>query len=242
MTHPLISCIMPTTPSRRRFVTQAIKYFNNQDYPNTELIIVDSGECEQLGDVVPAQSNIEYISLDTLGTDRSLTLGSKRNLAVSLARGEVICTWDDDDYFGPSRLSRQVAPLLTHDTDIIGLTLDAVVHLPTWKAYRCTPELHRVLFPSGVASGSIMFRKFLWGMYASYPNKSIGEDADFLQLLLGKGARLARIENAGNFVYIRHETLWPLLPKYAHGWQHTTVEEVLPADALAFYQGLRGEA
>jgi len=39
---PKISCIMPTY-NRREFIPQALKYFERQDYPNKELIIVDDG-------------------------------------------------------------------------------------------------------------------------------------------------------------------------------------------------------
>jgi len=40
---PLVSCLMPTMARRRLFVPQAIRYFQRQNYPNKELLIVDYG-------------------------------------------------------------------------------------------------------------------------------------------------------------------------------------------------------
>jgi Glycosyl transferase family 2 len=52
---------MPTA-NRRRFVSQAIRYFLAQEYSNKELLIVDDGE-EAVGDLVPEDARIRYIRL-----------------------------------------------------------------------------------------------------------------------------------------------------------------------------------
>src|SRR6266852_3436172 len=57
---PLISCIMPTR-NRRVFVSQAIGYFERQDYPNRELIIVDDGD-DRVDDLIPSNASIRYIA------------------------------------------------------------------------------------------------------------------------------------------------------------------------------------
>jgi hypothetical protein len=53
---PLVSCIMPTC-DRRSFVPQAIRYFQRQDYPARELVIVDDG-LEPVRDLLPADPRI----------------------------------------------------------------------------------------------------------------------------------------------------------------------------------------
>src|SRR2546421_11736388 len=92
----LISCIMPTY-NRREFIPQALKYFERQDYPYKELIIVDDGT-DTIIDLLPTHLQITYIMLS-----ERCTLGMKCNIACSLAKGEVICHFDDDDYFAPHR-------------------------------------------------------------------------------------------------------------------------------------------
>jgi glycosyltransferase involved in cell wall biosynthesis len=113
-THPLVSCIMPTA-NRRQFVPQAIRYFQVQDYPNKELIILDDGS-DSVADLVPSDPRIRY-----LRQERKSTVGAKRNLACREARGEIIVHWDDDDWISEKRLSYQVKSLIEEQADICGL-------------------------------------------------------------------------------------------------------------------------
>src|SRR5262249_22793780 len=111
---PLVSCIMPTA-DRRLFVSQAIRYFLRQDYPRCELIVVDDG-VDAVADAMPPDPRIRYVRLDG-----KHTVGAKRNLACTEARGEIIVHWDDDDWMAHWRLSYQVANLLQEQADICGL-------------------------------------------------------------------------------------------------------------------------
>ena len=101
---PLVSCIMPTY-NRRMYVPQAIQYFQRQDYPNRELLILDDGG-QSVEDLVPPDPCIRYIRLD-----KHMVLGAKRNFACNLAQGSIIAHWDDDDWIAPHRLSYQVEAL-----------------------------------------------------------------------------------------------------------------------------------
>ncbi len=188
---PLISCIMPTRVRRTAFVAQAIRLFQAQDYPRKELIIID-GDSEDLHKisaygVIPSEAEIAYVYVDLAGTLSQLTIGAKRNLAVSLAHGEIIAHWDDDDYYAPDRLSRQVAPLLAGEADISGLAMDGVLDLNEMAAWRCGPTLHNEIFALGVHGGTLLYRKSLWGQTAAFQNSSSGEDGAFLRLVLSQG-------------------------------------------------------
>ncbi len=240
---PLISCIMPTTGKRKRFVEQSIKLFNAQDYPNKELIIID--EPDYYGNSVfeffQAQSNIEYVYIETLGTDVPLTVGAKRNLACSLARGDIICLWDDDDWHGPHRLSHQAQPIIDYEADITGFPLDIVLNAREGTAWRASSTLSQEIFTSGVVTGAVMFRKRLWGWMASFPSTSMGEDADFLRIACGQNATLVPIVNKGDFIYVRHEAinLWPLPPTpYLHmdEWQQVDINQYIPEEDQVFYK------
>jgi predicted O-methyltransferase YrrM len=113
---PLVSCLMPTA-NRRVFVAQAIRYFQRQDYPNRELIILDDGS-QKVADLIPSDSRIRYVEMD-----RRQSMGAKHNLACELARGEVIVHWDDDDWMADWRLSYQVDSLLAQPANTLcGLT------------------------------------------------------------------------------------------------------------------------
>ena len=79
---PLVSCIMPTA-NRRHFVPEAIRLFMAQDYPETELIILDDGE-DDVRDLIPKQLHIRYLRLD-----RPQSIGAKRNLGCELPGAEL---------------------------------------------------------------------------------------------------------------------------------------------------------
>src|SRR5579885_1307402 len=130
--YPLISCIMPTR-NRRGFVEQAIEFFRTQDYPRKELIIIEDGEPFLCADLAQ-EENTKYLFFPG-----QLTIGEKRNIACSLARGNIICQFDDDDYYGSERLSKQIEPILKDEADITGLTMDVVYHVPSGVAWWCSP-------------------------------------------------------------------------------------------------------
>src|SRR6266704_2068984 len=126
---PKISCIMPTY-NRREFIPQALKYFERQDYPNKELIIVDDGT-DTIADLLQSHLDITYILLS-----ERCTVGMKRNIACSLATGEIICTQDDDDYYGPKRLSQQVKPILAGHAHVPRLFVAGWAVLPLHERRR----------------------------------------------------------------------------------------------------------
>src|SRR5206468_546556 len=84
---PLVSCVMPT---RRRadFVMQSIRYFQRQDYPERELLILDDADSEDLTGRIPADPRVRYLRLPP-----GQTIGAKRNQGCELARGSLIAQW-----------------------------------------------------------------------------------------------------------------------------------------------------
>ena len=72
---PLVSCILPTY-NRPRFLKQAIKYFENQDYANKELIVVDDG-MDYIGDLISGRMDITYMKMN-----QRATIGEKLNIGI----------------------------------------------------------------------------------------------------------------------------------------------------------------
>jgi O-antigen biosynthesis protein len=189
---------MPTY-DRPSFVLQAVGMFQAQDYPRRELIIVDDAPRSRLQRLLPADERIRYVR-----SPRRESIGNKRNRACHSARGEFIAQWDDDDWYGPGRLSAQLAPLLARRADITGLTAPAFLDISSARCWTVTPGLHRRLFLDDVAAGTLAYRRQLWNRWIRYPNTSLGEDAAFLTGARRRGARLERVDGHGLFVYVRH--------------------------------------
>src|SRR5258708_5206053 len=151
---PLVSCIMPTY-NRRQFIPFSLRQFQAQDYPNTELIIVDDGS-EPISDLVENLPNIHYLRLPT-----RTSIGAKRNLACQHARGMLIAHWDDDDWYAPDRLRYQVAPIMAGNADLTGLENAFVLELPSGVFWRTQPELHARMFFGNVHGGTLVYRRAL---------------------------------------------------------------------------------
>jgi len=199
---PLVSCVMPTR-DRPCFLQQSIKYFQRQDYPNLELIIVDDGQ-QDLADCTRNQKGVRYVRLPTV-----LTIGAKRNYGCAIARGEIIAQWDDDDWYGPSRISAQVTSLIASNADIDAFGDCVFLELDSWRFWRCSANIFERMFVGNVHGGTLVFKRKLFDSGTRYPVQSLAEDAYFLYLCNRQGARLHRTGSHGMFVYLRHsKNMW----------------------------------
>lgn len=192
----LVSCIMPTA-GRRRFIPQALACFESQIYRDKELVILDDG-ADPIGDLIPAHPSLRYVHFPREG--QGIPIGAKRNMLLAVARGTVICHWDDDDWSAPERIERQVA-LLESSGKAVGGFHSLLFYDETagraWKyIYGC---------PSYAAGTSLCYRREFWAEHW-FPPENVGEDNDFVraaressQLVCcdGEGLLVARI-HAGN--------------------------------------------
>lgn len=228
---PMVSCIMPTR-GRLEFVTQSILYFNRQDYPERELLILDDGGGD-LSRMLPDDPRIRYFSIGP-----GMSIGAKRNHGCRQARGSVIAGWDDDDWYAPERISVQMEPLLSGAAQMSALPVRIYFDLAKWHFWTCSPELHRRLWLEDVAAGTLVYHRRIWEQLAKYPDRSLAEDAVFLKEAIRRGAKLTRIDRERLFIYLRHgKNSWSFTCGQ-HGnsreWKRIP-EPKLPPDDRAFY-------
>jgi glycosyltransferase involved in cell wall biosynthesis len=223
---------MPTG-GRAELALQAVRMFLRQDHEPRELIVVDDGR-DDLAQLLPDDPHIRHVRVPA-----GLSIGAKRNRGCEEARGAFIVQWDDDDWYGPQRLSSQVAPLIAGRAAVTALRMPVYLDLPRWGFWRVTESLHRRLFAHDVVGGTLAFARHVWERLARYPSTSLGEDAGLLRAALARGARLQRIDADGLFVYVRHDSnTWSfqcgsqLDPR---GWE-AVAEPPLPAEDRAFYR------
>ena len=229
---PLVTAIMPTR-ERPEFALQAVRYFLSQDYPNKELVVLEDGTPSLVGRL-PDDPRICHVA--TGAAPRSI--GAMRNEACRLAHGDIVAHWDDDDWYGPERLTRQVAAIRAGEADITALRSSLILDLAAWRFWRCRPDLHRRLFVRDVHGGTLVYRRRVWEEKAQFPDRSLAEDAIFLEQAVRRGARLRAVEAEGIFVYLRHgANAWQFacgLTGGAAGWEPAP-EPDLPPDVRAFY-------
>jgi hypothetical protein len=165
---PRLSAIMPTA-DRRRFVPAAIAQFLAQRRDDAELVILDDG-ADPVADLIPGDPRIRYVR-----EEKRRVLGDKRNRLCELARGEIIAHWDDDDWYAPDRLARQLAAFEATGADIVGI--DRVPFLAddgseAWD-YRWGGR------KSWVCGGSMIYRRAYWERHR-FPRLRAGEDTRFV--------------------------------------------------------------
>jgi glycosyltransferase involved in cell wall biosynthesis len=90
-------------PDRHRTARIAIDCFKNQSYIHKELVIINHGNqgLNQHDD-----ARIREIMITKKPGE---TIGDLRNLGLQNAKGDLIITWDDDDWHDPDRIAFQVA-------------------------------------------------------------------------------------------------------------------------------------
>jgi filamentous hemagglutinin family protein len=182
---------MPTA-NRRQFVPEAIRLFLAQDYPERELIVVDDGD-DIVADLIPDNGQIRYLRLES----RHST-GVKRNLACAVARGEIIAHWDDDDWYAPWRLSRQVAAIVDDEADLCGLAR-MLFFDPS------VPRAWEYIYPAGaprwVYGATFCYRKSVWRQSPFLDVTGYEDNALIAKLTT---ARLRALPEVGMFVGLIH--------------------------------------
>lgn len=135
---PLVSCLTPTY-NRRDFWPKCIQCFLSQDYTNLEWVIVDNSETP-IKDLLPADPRIRYVR----HPGERLSHGNLMNLCMGCSTGALACVLDDDDWYAPDRVRKQVQPLIDNPAkDIVGTSRLFYYVLGTQKAFRYVNQTHQ---------------------------------------------------------------------------------------------------
>ena len=223
---PLVSCVMPTY-NRRKFVPLAIRYFQRQEHPNKELIIVDDGtDC--IEDLVPAQSDIKYIRLNG-----KITLGEKLNIACRNASGSIVANWDDDDWYAPRRLQYQVNELLKNNTEVCGINQLLYYDLSNNQAYeyKYPADQRKWLLGSSLC--------YLRSRWENNPFENINVGMDGLFVWRTSSSLVTVLADPTMSVHMIHEA--NVCAKKTSGeWWHQypvkNIEQIMRADLEFYYE------
>lgn len=209
MNTPLVSCIMLTF-NRRHLIPLALKSYLWQDWPARELVVIDDGS-DCVADLFEDIPDVTYVRLPD-----KIAVGEKVNIACRYSRGEVIATWDDDDFSAPNRLTDQVTRLLDSGKALTGYSTMLFWDEKHGKA-------SRYLGMTDYATGtSQVYLKSFWQRHPSQP-KDVAYDNDIWRearnegqvvCVEGRGMMVARIHGrnvSGERKAIGSE-MWPEVP------------------------------
>jgi glycosyltransferase involved in cell wall biosynthesis len=177
----LASCVM-LTYNRRHLVPVALACYLAQDWKEKELIVVDDGD-DPVEDLVASVPGARYFR-----TERFKTVGDKLNFACEQARGEVIVTWDDDDWYAPERITDQLNLLVRCGKALAGYHTILFYDGQRASQYRGSRNY--------AVGTSQVYRKQFWARHR-FPAVDIGYDNflckkanDFDQVVCSNGGRM----------------------------------------------------
>ncbi len=155
MARPFVSVVTPTY-NRRRFLPLALDCYLGQTYPKDrmEWIILDDGtDCVRdlfESTIAPKVPNARYIRLE----EKAL-IGKKRNILNAEAKGDIIISWDDDDFYHPERVSHAVYRLMSNPKiELAGSTMLYMYFFDTEEIYSVGP-----INPRHATNGTFAIRK-----------------------------------------------------------------------------------
>jgi glycosyltransferase involved in cell wall biosynthesis len=210
---PLVSALM-VTRDRPGLAACSIECFRNQTWPSRELVIVDDSEADALARLVAALDDprVRLLRLPSQGQP----LGALRNRAVSEARGDIVCQWDDDDLFHPERIALQLSALTA------------------LEANACVLERETLWWPRSARvarSGARWWESSLVARKAAlppYPDLRRGEDTHVVHALARAG-RLAVLDEPRLQVYVVHARNTFPAAHFERFWRASTERREGPA-------------
>ncbi|WP_262176621.1 glycosyltransferase [Haloarcula laminariae] len=117
MTEPLVTAVV-TTYDRPDNLREAVESVREQTYDPVELVVVDDHS------PTPARDVLADVDLGSLAAhrvvrhERNRGANAARNTGIDAARGEYVAFLDDDDYWLPKKLARQVHAIEAGDCGV----------------------------------------------------------------------------------------------------------------------------
>jgi len=172
---PFIS-VITITRDRRVFIP-LVKYgLIAQTYPSEKIewVIVDDGE-DQIKDLVSDLPNVKYVL-----SDKPLTIGAKRNLAVESASHDILVTMDDDDVYPSNSLLARVAHMLAAPRkECLFSTVIPCYNIHETKSFMNVPP-SKLPMCERISEATLCFTRAFWNA-GKFPDQQIAEGGGFVR-------------------------------------------------------------
>jgi glycosyltransferase involved in cell wall biosynthesis len=225
-----VSVVTPTY-DRERFLPAFYRMFCAQDYPSLELLVADDSPVPS-----PLFSSLDDQRVRYVHLPSRMSIGEKRNRMIDAATGEIIVSFDDDDYYAPAYISGMVRALGDADmVKLVGWYVHAVAENATF--YWDTEVNHAAHFKVGNGPTTLVsaqrfvpdfVEKNVDGYGFSYvlrrsifetmrfPDQNFGEDLALARLLRERGGRIVHIQDARqSVIHMMHgRTTSMVFPQY----------------------------
>jgi len=168
----------------------------DQTYKNLELVIVNAGE--PIGDL-PA------FAREILAKKKGFP--EQNGQTILEARGEILVFTDDDDYYAPTRIERQVEPILAGRATVTGMKMYYYVEVPAMRWYHHPPSSPPPGSPPGWSvpffEGSACFHRDALRHFTRAELERIWR-SPFINRLKDNGEKIEIIPNRNAIVRVQH--------------------------------------
>ena len=150
--------VITLTRDRRSFIPLAKYCFLAQTYPEhlIEWVIVDDGK-DPIKDLVSDLPNVTYVLLD-----EPLSIGAKRNLAISRAKHDILIMMDDDDVYPNNSVLARVAHMLAEPKkDCLFCTMLPCYEIHETKSFMNVPPI-TLDMSKRVSEATLCFTRQFW--------------------------------------------------------------------------------
>ncbi len=193
---PLVSVLLPTA-RRPEWARQVFRMMAEQTYKDFELVIINSGE---------PISNLPWFAREVPAIKKGFP--EQNGQSITEARGEIMIFMDDDDYYAPTRIERQIEPIIAGRAVMTGVQMYYYVEVPVMCWYhRIAPVPRDPGVPKGWPApffeGSGCFHRSVLKHFAAVELKRIWR-TPFCMKVKEKGEKIEVIPNQNAVVRVQH--------------------------------------
>lgn len=196
---PRVSVIAPCFNEPVEILEESLSSLMNQTFSDFECIIVDEStnleSAQACENICARDARFRYVH-----PARRLGLPGSLNLAISMARGELLARFDSDDICLPERLAVQVAFLDAHpEVGVVGAALELVDEKGYSTAVRRYPQFfaeiaRNIHFTTTLAHPTVVYRASVAAIYGVYDSSyRYAEDLDLWLRWLNRGVLFANV-------------------------------------------------
>lgn len=205
----LVSVIIPTY-GRADALGKAIESVLDQTYKNIEVVVVDDNEPLSKARSITRDFMQKYVEMNDrvkyLELERNVGGGQARNAGIAASAGELITFLDDDDFYLPNKVERQVDVFLNTGCDICTCAMYALDKGKLAYYIRTEPfgrHLSEFVMNGSAFTPMIMVRRELISKVGGFVNTPRFQD-HLLMLRLLKENPKVEILNERLFVHVLH--------------------------------------
>lgn len=201
-------------------LSRAIACFEAQTHSSKELVIVYESDNTGIAEVIVQKKGNKEIRFIEVPAVPKQSLGELRNYSIEIAKGELFCQWDDDDWFAANRLEEQLRSLQQEEAD--------VCFLGYWIIYDHTDGKAYLSFQRNW-EGTVLVKKSIINENCCYAALPKAEDTAFKDAVEAS-CTIDRLLAPHLYIYTYHgNNTWD----YTHFQKNFTLGEQLSAELAA---------